>query len=62
MPYYDYRCGECGKKFEVQQTFQEHDRGEDHEQHKPLKCPKCGGRKVEALVASSVYVITSKKS
>jgi hypothetical protein len=44
------------------QTFEEHDRHEDHDRHQSLKCPKCGSTKVEQLVASSVFVITAKKS
>jgi putative FmdB family regulatory protein len=62
MPSYEYECGQCGRKFEAMQTFAEHDRHEDHDRHRPLKCPKCGSRKVEQLVASSVFVITAKKS
>jgi putative FmdB family regulatory protein len=62
MPSYEYGCTQCGRKFEAMQTFEEHDRREDHDRHRPLKCPHCGSRKVEPLVASSVFVITAKKS
>lgn len=62
MPYYEYECSACGKHFEALQSFEEHDRHEEHERHQPLKCPKCGSTKIEQVVASSVYVITSKKS
>ena len=62
MPYYEYACTECGKRFEALQSFEEHDRHEDHELHKPLTCPKCGSVEVEQRIASSVYVVTSKKS
>jgi putative FmdB family regulatory protein len=41
MPIYEYRCSECGKKFEklllsISSTSQ-------------VECPRCGGRKVEKL-------------
>jgi putative FmdB family regulatory protein len=62
MPYYDYECAACGKRFEAQQTFEEHDRHEAHDRHEPLACPDCGSTKVEQQLASSVQVITSKKS
>jgi putative FmdB family regulatory protein len=54
MPSYDYRCGECRKKFTLKQTFEEHD-------HKKLRCPKCGAHKVERLI-NPVFTKTSKKS
>lgn len=62
MAHYDYRCAECGKKFEAVQTFAEHDRREDHEHHRKLVCPKCGSRKVEQVVGSPAFAITTKKS
>jgi putative FmdB family regulatory protein len=62
MPYYEYECSTCGKRFEALQSFEEHERHEEHGRHARLKCPKCGGKKVEQLVSSSVFVITSKKS
>ena len=54
MPYYDYRCGQCGKKFTVKQTFEEHE-------HKRVKCPKCRTQKVERVIGA-VFANTSKKS
>jgi putative FmdB family regulatory protein len=62
MPYYEYECSQCGKQFEALQSFAEHDRHEEHERHGRLKCPKCGSKRLEQLLSSSVYVITSKKS
>ncbi len=43
MPIYEYRCSECGEKFEklllsISSTPQ-------------VECPRCGGRKVEKLVS-----------
>jgi putative FmdB family regulatory protein len=55
MPYYEYECAKCGKRFEEKQTFAE------HEQHQKVKCPHCSSTKVEQLL-SAVTVITSKKS
>jgi putative FmdB family regulatory protein len=61
MPSYEYECTQCGKRFEAWQSFEEHDRHEQHGVHKPLACPKCRSTKVEQLL-SQVYVHTSKKS
>ncbi|HXG13309.1 MAG TPA: zinc ribbon domain-containing protein [Gemmataceae bacterium] len=61
MPYYEYECKGCGHHFETMQTFEEHQRHEDHDSHQPLRCPKCGGKKLEQVIAP-VFVITSKKS
>ena len=55
MPYYEYECTECGKKFEVRWTFREYD------EHPVVRCPKCASKAVEQLVAS-VSVQTPKKS
>jgi len=39
MPIYEYRCQQCGEKFEkLVRSF-----SSDPE----VRCPKCGGRKVE---------------
>jgi putative FmdB family regulatory protein len=54
MPYYDYRCSQCRKKFSEKQTFEEHER-------KRVKCPKCGSQKVERVLGE-VFAKTSKKS
>ncbi len=53
MPRYDYRCPDCKKKFSVLLSIKEHDAG--------VKCPKCGGKKVEQLI-SSFMTKTSRKS
>lgn len=54
MPQYEYLCTGCGKKFSLTQTIEEHDKGR-------VKCPKCGGMKVEQQWAA-FYATTSKKS
>jgi putative FmdB family regulatory protein len=55
MPYYEFECTQCGKKFTARETFKEHD------EHRKEKCPKCGSKNVEQLIAA-VGVKTSKKS
>ena len=55
MPYYDFECLKCKETFTVRMTFAEHD------QHKEVKCPKCGRKKVERVI-TPVLGKTSKKS
>lgn len=57
MPVYEYRCLGCKKRFELVETFAEHDK------HKPgcVRCPHCGKRKGERIW-SRVVAVTSKKS
>ena len=43
MPLYEYRCKQCGNKFEVLRGITASD--ED------VKCPKCGGEKPEKLLS-----------
>ncbi|WP_333840322.1 FmdB family zinc ribbon protein [Pelomicrobium sp.] len=54
MPIYEYQCRECGEKFERSEPMAEHGR------EKP-RCPKCGGDKVEPLLAP-FFAKTSRKS
>lgn len=54
MPYYDYLCLSCNKKFSVKMTIKERDSSK-------AKCPDCGSEKVEQQW-SNFYAITSKKS
>ena len=57
MPIYEFRCLDCDERFEVVESFAE------HEEHKPdeATCPKCGKDNVERLW-SHVVAVTSKKS
>ena len=55
MPFYEFQCTQCRKAFTQKQTFEEHDR------HKPVKCPKCGTTRVKQLIGA-VFAQTSKKS
>lgn len=54
MPQYEYRCTGCNKKFTLTQSVAEHDKNK-------VKCPKCGGSKVEQQWAA-FFATTSKKS
>ena len=55
MADYEYECNGCGEKFEVHQTFAEHDREQNQ------NCPKCGSQDVDHRI-EAVHVQTSKKS
>ncbi len=54
MPTYQYRCEQCGKKFERTETISQHESAK-------AKCPTCGSKQV-SYVPGKVYVVTSKKS
>lgn len=48
MPIYEYKCGDCGKNFEVMQKFSD----------KPVgTCIHCSGKKVEKLISASSFVL-----
>ncbi len=55
MAPYDYRCKQCGRTFEKQMSFGE------HEQRAKPSCPKCNSRKVEQL-PSLFAAVTGKKT
>ena len=44
MPLYEYRCSECGERFELIRRFQEADR--------ELACPRCQSEQVERQISS----------
>jgi len=54
MPTYDYRCPACKKKFSVMMSITEHEA-------RKVKCPKCGGKKLEQQI-STFMTKTSRKS
>ncbi|HHE71907.1 MAG TPA: zinc ribbon domain-containing protein [Chloroflexi bacterium] len=55
MPIYEYRCGQCGRRFSVfWRTFSKIDEGK-------LSCKRCGSREVKRLV-SRVRVARSEDS
>jgi len=54
MPSYEYKCTKCNKKFTAILSIGEHDAGK-------VKCPKCGGKKLEQLI-TTFQVKTSSKS
>jgi putative FmdB family regulatory protein len=43
MPIYEYRCLECGEKFEKLVRLST--------STSEIECPKCGGRKVDKLIS-----------
>ena len=48
MPLYEYRCPDCGHKFEALQSFSAD----------PLTdCPSCGGDNVSKLVSRTSFVL-----
>jgi len=44
MPIYEYRCQECGEKFEKLVRFST--------SISEIECPKCGGRNVGKLISA----------
>jgi putative FmdB family regulatory protein len=54
VPQYEYVCKSCEKKFSTVLTLTEHEESK-------VKCPKCGGAKVEQQWAA-FFATTSKKS
>jgi putative FmdB family regulatory protein len=54
MPVYEYVCRDCEKTFELSRPMSE-------ASAKDVKCPSCGGTRIDR-VYSSVYAKTSKKS
>lgn len=57
MPTYEFLCRKCEKPFERTCSLAQYDR----EMKKGIKCPRCGGVRVERQI-SAVEVKTSKKS
>ena len=57
MPIYEFYCSDCDKKFDVEQTV------DDHMKRKEVPvCPKCGSdQHVERLI-SAFHVQAPKKS
>lgn len=44
MPMYEFRCRDCGERFEELRSVNEPDAG--------VECPQCGGGRVERLLSS----------
>ena len=55
MPFYEYRCLDCKKDFEIIESLALHD------EHKKVVCPGCASDHVERTW-STVAVETSRKS
>ncbi len=54
MPVYEYRCEECGKRFDIIATLTEKEAGLN-----PV-CPECGGNKVEQVFGRFMVIGGSK--
>lgn len=54
MPIYEYRCQECGEKFE--KLVRSMDSAPE------IKCPKCGGQKVKRLISASGLQLSGSTS
>ena len=48
MPYYEYGCKGCGKKFELLMKFSDPD---------PETCPDCGQKDIEKLISKTGFVL-----
>jgi len=53
MPYYDYRCEQCGEVFEIRASFKEKAAGLDPE------CPKCHAKRARQMVTTGLLVLGS---
>lgn len=54
MPVYEFKCEDCGKKFDVVATLSEKESGLS------LACPKCGGMRVRQLFGRFTLLSGSK--
>ena len=51
MPMYEFRCRDCGERFEELRNVSEPDAG--------IECPQCGGVRVERLLSAFATSATS---
>jgi putative FmdB family regulatory protein len=50
VPLYEYRCQECGERFDVRASFAEKQAGlEPH-------CPACESRRVKQVITAGVFI------
>jgi putative FmdB family regulatory protein len=47
MPFYDYRCEDCGHEFEASRPVERRDDAD---------CPRCGGRRTRRVVRAVGYL------
>jgi putative FmdB family regulatory protein len=55
MPYYDFRCNDCGETFEVHVAIKEKEAGLD------LVCPKCGCHEARQMLTAALMLHGSKE-
>ncbi|NSW91657.1 MAG: zinc ribbon domain-containing protein [Firmicutes bacterium] len=53
MPFYDLKCNECGKEFNVMAKISEREK-------KLITCPNCGNNELEPIF-TNLNFITSRK-
>lgn len=50
MPFYDFRCQQCGHPFTVRATFQEKDAGLHPE------CPVCQAQETQQVLTAGIFI------
>lgn len=50
MPVYEYRCEECGERFDVRASFAEKQAGLEP------ACPSCEGRRVRQVITAGLFL------
>ncbi len=54
MPFYDLKCRDCGKEFNIMASMSDRER-------QAIKCPDCGSRELDQIF-SNVNIIRSRKT
>lgn len=50
MPFYDFRCKQCGHPFTVRATFEEKDAGLEPE------CPVCQAKDTQQILTAGIFI------
>lgn len=53
MPTYEFKCDDCGERFDIRASFSEKEKGLNHE------CPRCGNEDTERVFGGLVFFIKS---
>ena len=56
MPVYEYRCEECGKRFDVRASFAEKQAGLEP------ACPSCEGRRAKQVITAGMFIRSGPRS
>lgn len=54
MPIYEFKCNECGNKFEMLRSVGDH--------RKDLQCPKCESKKVQKIFSVVSSIVTQARA